>query len=98
VAEQKQQVAQEAAAVEAAAARKAAAVEAAAERKVQEAAAARANLPINILGTAYASYVDVKRCQEARDGYATIYISNPEMDQARDAVLTIEQTMKSSQT
>jgi hypothetical protein len=70
--------------------------EAATQRKIeQEAADASAKLPINILGTAYTSYVDVKRCQEARDGYAAIYISNPEMDQARNAVLTIEQTMKS---
>jgi hypothetical protein len=79
-AEQKQKVAQEAAA---------------ARQKADQEAAAQANLPINILGTAYASYVDVKRCQEARDGYATIYISNPEMDQARDAVRQIEQTMRS---
>jgi hypothetical protein len=65
------------------------------KQKVAQEAAAQANLPINILGTAYASYVDVKRCQEARDGYAAIYISNPEMDHAKDAVRTIEQTMKS---
>jgi len=33
--------------------------------------------------------------QEARDGYAAIYISNLEMDQARNAVRTIERTLKS---
>jgi hypothetical protein len=72
------------------------------QKAAQEAASAKqkediaqANLPINILGTAYASYVDVKRCQEARDGYSTIYISIPEMNQARDAVRQIEQTMRS---
>jgi hypothetical protein len=58
-------------------------------------AVAQANLPVNILGTAYAAYVDVKRCQEAREGYQLGYISDPEMNQAKDAVLTIEQTMKS---
>jgi alkylated DNA nucleotide flippase Atl1 len=72
------------------------------QKAAQEAASAKqkddiaqAKLPINILGTAYASYVDVKRCQEAPDGYSTIYISIPEMNQARDAVRQIEQTMRS---
>lgn len=53
-----------------------------------------AKLPINILGTAYAAYVDLKRCYDARQGYATIYLSTPEMQQARDAVRQIEQAVK----
>jgi hypothetical protein len=64
-------------------------------QKATQEADAQAKLPINILGTAYATYVDVKRCQEAREGYLQGYISDPEMSQAKDAVLTIEQTMKS---
>lgn len=95
-----QKVAQEAAEQVRQVAREAAAVAAAKQKladaqKVDQAAAdARAKLPINILGTAYASYVTVKRCHEARDGYAAIYISSPEMDQARNAAQTIEQVLR----
>jgi hypothetical protein len=39
--------------------------------------------------------VDVKRCRDAREGYLQGYISDPEMSQAKTAVQTIEQTMKS---
>jgi hypothetical protein len=83
----RQQVAREAAAVAAAKQKLAN------QQKADQAAAdARAKLPINILGTAYTWYVTVTQCHEARDGYAAIYISSPEMDQARNAVQIIERT------
>lgn len=44
--------------------------------------------------TAYAAYIDVKRCYDARGGYSAIYISGPEMEQAKNAVQRIEQATR----
>lgn len=73
--------------------------EAASQREQEEAQrqreqAERAKLPVNALGNAYAAYIDVKRCYEAREGYLQIYISDPEMERAKNAVRQIEETVK----
>ena len=48
--------------------------------------AERAKVPDNVLATAYASYIDVKRCYEACESYAVGYISYEEMELAKSAV------------
>lgn len=53
-----------------------------------------AALPMTVLGTTYAAYIDVRRCYDARKGYAVGYVSDPEMEQARDAALQIERAVK----
>ena len=63
-------------------------------KKRQQEAAERAKQPVNVLGNAYWNYLMVKSCYEARIGYLAIYISDREMEQARDAVRTIEQALK----
>jgi len=64
------------------------------EAQRQQGAAARAKLPDNVLATAYASYIDVKRCYEARESYAAGYISYEEMELAKSAVHQIEEELK----
>jgi hypothetical protein len=73
-----------------------AAQQAARERQQQEAQRQQeqAARPVNVLGTAYAAYVNVKRCYEARDGYVVGYISTTEMAEARVAVRQIEKAVK----
>ena len=60
----------------------------------QQEAAERAKQPVNVLGNAYWSYLMVKHCYEARIGYLAVYISDREMVQAREAVYSIERTLK----
>ena len=43
-----------------------------------------------ILGNAYVSYIVVKRCHELRQGYLSIFISDPELVQARKAIQRME--------
>jgi hypothetical protein len=64
------------------------------EARRQREAAEGAKLRVNVLGNSYAAYVDVKRCYEARKGYSVIYISDPEMERARNAVREIEEAVK----
>jgi hypothetical protein len=63
-------------------------LEAAKQRREEE--VAQVKLPANVLASAYAAYIDVKKCQVAREGYADVYVSDPEMDQAKAAVRQIE--------
>lgn len=63
-------------------------------RKRQAESTAQAQAPRNVLGRAYASYMFIKRCYDAREGYAAVYISQPEMEQARGAVRQIEEFIK----
>jgi hypothetical protein len=65
-----------------------------AAKQRQEEEVVRAKLPINVLATAYAAYIDVKRCYEAREGYLARYITDIEMEQARNAVQQIEEALK----
>ena len=50
-------------------------------------------LPVNVLSTAYAAYISVKRCYEARTGYQVGYITAEEMAQARGAVRQIDRVV-----
>ena len=51
--------------------------------------------PQNVLGNSYQAYSEVKRCYEARAGYTAVYITDLEMEQAKNAVGQIEDAMKS---
>jgi hypothetical protein len=65
------------------------------EAKVKkEGQATLAKLPRNVLGVAYAAYIDLKRCSDLREGYAAIYVSVPEMERAKDAIQQIERALK----
>lgn len=50
--------------------------------------------PTYVLGNSYVAYINVKRCWKHRLGYASIYISDVEMEQANVAIKRIEQKMK----
>ena len=68
-----------------------------AEAQAQQQAAERQaieNLPANFLGNSYIAYIVVKRCYDARAGYAAVYVSEPEMRQAKEAIKLIEDGMK----
>jgi len=65
-----------------------------AAKQRQEEEVVRTKLPITVLATAYAAYIDVKRCYEAREGYLAVYITDMEMEQARNAVQQIEEALK----
>jgi hypothetical protein len=65
-----------------------------AAQRQQEDQLAESKLPANILATAYAAYIDVKKCQDAREGYADVYITDPELEQAKAAVRKIEDAIK----
>ncbi len=47
-----------------------------------------------LLRDAYAAYVLLRRCDEARQGYLGIYVSRAELGRARKAVKRIEQNLK----
>ena len=49
--------------------------------------------PTYVLGNSYVAYINVKRCWKHRLGYASIYISDVEMEQASVAIKRIEQKM-----
>lgn len=57
------------------------------QRTVQRAEMAK---PDNQLLQAYISYISLRRCYDMRQGYMAMFISEPEMEAARDAVKTIE--------
>ncbi|CAN7668350.1 hypothetical protein LJR009_006123 [Bosea sp. LjRoot9] len=50
--------------------------------------------PINVLKTAYQYYAFVKKCNEFRDGYVSIFISENEIVRARTAIKAIETKIK----
>jgi hypothetical protein len=70
--------------------------QAAAAEQHRQKAEAEARRPENQLVVAYANYIGVRRCYEARQGFLAVNISDPEMDEARDAVKQIEQAFVSS--
>ena len=49
--------------------------------------------PFYVLGTAYISYIMLKRCEQAREGYQAVYISDAEMEQTRTAVKSLEEKL-----
>ena len=49
--------------------------------------------PTFVLGNAYISYIILKRCEQAREGYAAVYISDAEMERARTAVKRLEEKL-----
>ena len=51
--------------------------------------------PQNVLGNSYQAYIEVQRCYEAREGYSAVYVTDLEMQQAKNAVQQIEDVMKS---
>jgi hypothetical protein len=51
-------------------------------------------LPKYALRAAYAHYIFIKRCYDARQGYAMIYISDPELVRATRAISRIEEKLK----
>jgi hypothetical protein len=53
-----------------------------------------ATKPSNRLRIAYAQYIFVKRCYDARLGYLTIYISESELARAKRAASRIEEKLK----
>ena len=66
-----------------------------AETRRQEDARKKAESePINILTAVDAEYVIVKRCHEKRDGYATVWINDTELDRGRQEMKTIENKLK----
>ena len=70
----------------------------AARRKQEEEAAkeraARENTPARVLTNAYRSYIVVKRCYDVRQGYLSVYISDPEMAEAGVAIRLIEKQIE----
>lgn len=50
--------------------------------------------PTYVLGNSYIAFINVKRCWKHRLGYASVYISDAEMEQANIAIKRIEQKMK----
>lgn len=60
------------------------------KRDQQERAEAEAKTPRGILQRAYEDYVYVSLCRQERQGYAMVYISEPEMEEARRNVKAIE--------
>lgn len=46
------------------------------------------------LGQAYTDYIVVKRCHEAREGYAVIHVSDAEMARAKNAIQRLESVIK----
>lgn len=60
----------------------------------REESAARSKIPSNLLASTYGAYMIVRRCSDARQGYSAIFISAPEMDEARAAVTKVERELK----
>ena len=56
--------------------------------------AAESKKPINALASVYGRYMFLKRCQEAREGYLEIYVSDAEMARAKQAVQRLEEKLK----
>ena len=57
---------------------------------------AEAAQPENQLKTAYANYIEVKRCYESREGYVEVFINDAELSRAKDMVAGLEQKLKDS--
>jgi hypothetical protein len=51
---------------------------------------ARQATPTYVLGNAYVSYIRLNRCEQEREGYAAVYISEAEMERAKTAVKRLE--------
>jgi len=66
------------------------------QREQSEEAARQAREPQNILRLAYARYIHIKECFEAREDYLSVYISDEEMKRAKEAVTTIESKLKAA--
>jgi hypothetical protein len=60
------------------------------EQKAQEEEAAK---PENILQVAYGNYIGTKQCFEWRQGYLEVYISEPEMENARKYIAAIDKKL-----
>src|SRR3954470_19743043 len=63
------------------------------ERQRETEQRAEAQKPPNMLRTAYARYILVKRCHETRQGYAAVYISDIELARARNAIRRLEEML-----
>ena len=46
------------------------------------------------LKAAYGDYIYVKRCHDTREGYALVYISDPEFERARTEIAALEGKLK----
>lgn len=51
--------------------------------------------PLYMLGNSYINYIRLKKCEAVRHGYATIFISDAEMERARVAVKRLEEKLGS---
>jgi hypothetical protein len=65
-----------------------------ASRREEQRRAEEANKPENLLRSSYVNYIFLRRCYEARQGYAMIYLSDPEMARSKRAVSRIEEKLK----
>jgi hypothetical protein len=52
--------------------------------------------PINVLRTAYQQYILIRQCYNKREGYLEVFISEPEMDRAKEAVGRIEEKLRNA--
>jgi hypothetical protein len=59
-------------------------------RRIAVNEAIEAAKPRNRLYRAYASYVIVKQCHDQRDGYMMVYVTDTEVERAREAMVVIE--------
>ena len=50
--------------------------------------------PENQLKAAYVDYIIVKRCYDAREGYAAVYINDAELSKAKTDVSSLEEKLK----
>jgi hypothetical protein len=48
----------------------------------------------NTLGPIYYRYIFLKKCHEIREGYATVFISEAELERARQATKRLEDNIK----
>jgi hypothetical protein len=74
-------------------AREAHAAERANAERERQMAESEQRKPSNILLMAYSRYIYLRRCFEERTGYATVYLTDVEIDRARKAISGIEKVM-----
>jgi hypothetical protein len=67
------------------------------ETERQEKAAAEARKPENRLVRAYEFYAKVQFCNQVRQGYASVFVNDVEMERARIAAKTIEKSLLSEE-
>ena len=72
-----------------------AAIEQREQQKQRAIDAEYARSPEGVLAASYDAYINVRQCYEARKGYNAVYVSNSEMEESKDAVKRIEQSLKS---